>query len=115
MADACHCSFQKEDNPTVRSFVSATLSRLVGLCANRQPNPNNKLIKNLCSFLRCSTVSCPTAESMTQEFSGIACGVAFFSLDSHNSDIGTVLLLLFSRTSLEFQPQHSNELVTTVL
>ena len=51
--------------------MSTALAHLVGICADREPNPASKLIKNLSSFLCTSSITCPTAASVAEEFSGM--------------------------------------------
>uniref|UniRef100_H2YV60 TATA-binding protein-associated factor 172 n=1 Tax=Ciona savignyi TaxID=51511 RepID=H2YV60_CIOSA len=58
-----------DESPTIRNAVSSTLSLLIGLCRNRQPCPNPKLIKNLCNSMTSHAIRCPTSDSIEKEFS----------------------------------------------
>ncbi|XP_076818589.1 TATA-binding protein-associated factor 172-like [Clavelina lepadiformis] len=62
-------SIKKEQNFVVRCSISTAVARLLGLCADRVPCPNVKLIRNLCNFLTSSSVHCPRPDDLKNEFS----------------------------------------------
>lgn len=44
-------SIKLEENEQLQQAVARTLARLLELCQSRTPCPNNKILKNICTFL----------------------------------------------------------------
>ncbi|CAG5122457.1 unnamed protein product [Candidula unifasciata] len=42
---------KKEENESLQEEAAACLAQLIKVCINRDPSPNSKIVKNLCSFL----------------------------------------------------------------
>ncbi|KAL1131032.1 hypothetical protein AAG570_012269, partial [Ranatra chinensis] len=46
-------SIKYEENEELQALAAHHLTKLVEMCVNRTPCPNNKIITNLCTYLRC--------------------------------------------------------------
>ncbi|XP_064613763.1 TATA-binding protein-associated factor 172-like [Liolophura sinensis] len=55
-------SVKKEENPDLQNRAGKSLSLLLQKCSQRNPSPNSKIIKNLCSFLCCDPKVTPPVQ-----------------------------------------------------
>uniref|UniRef100_A0A8D8QXG5 TATA-binding protein-associated factor 172 n=1 Tax=Cacopsylla melanoneura TaxID=428564 RepID=A0A8D8QXG5_9HEMI len=52
-----------ELNPLLQELAASHVGLLLGLCSERNPCPNNKIVSNLCTFLCCNPEFTPVIES----------------------------------------------------
>ncbi|KAL1452450.1 hypothetical protein WDU94_006681 [Cyamophila willieti] len=55
-----------ELNPLLQELAASHVGLLLGLCCERNPCPNNKIVSNLCTFLCCDPEFTPIIESSNQ-------------------------------------------------
>ncbi|XP_026686153.1 TATA-binding protein-associated factor 172 isoform X2 [Diaphorina citri] len=63
-------SIKFETNPLLQDMAATHLAILLGLCSQRNPCPNNKIVHNLCTFLCCDPEFTPVIEALNSTSSG---------------------------------------------
>lgn len=60
-------SVRREPDEHLQALTAARLARLLDQCTGRTPCPNDKVLANLCAFLRCDPEFTPVIRRPTQQ------------------------------------------------
>lgn len=93
-------AIRREDKESFQRLSSAHLSILIDCCRSRTPCPSDKILVNLCTFLRCDPDHTPaiiageTSDGSTQNYDGI------LTLDKQQKNAEKVALRIRRQNSL---------------
>jgi len=104
-------TLKREENQTSVEAVSASISTLIGLCKNRVPSPNSKLIRNLSLTLTSLQTIFPTSQHLSTEFSDVL--LQSFSMTSQSVVTDAIVTLLRQRSSHEATKRCRNKTFST--